>query len=59
MGAVTYLASHLYCGEAKPGQILVSQCLFVAVDELVEVEPVGERTPEGFLPFDQRVQYSL
>jgi adenylate cyclase len=47
IGTVTNLASRL-CGEAKPGQILVSQRLLGTVEELVEVEPVGELTPKGF-----------
>ena len=47
IGTVTNLASRL-CGEAKPGQILVSQRLLVTVEELVEVEPVGELTLKGF-----------
>jgi len=47
IGTVTNLASRL-CGEAKPGQILVSQRLLGKVDELVEVEPVGELTLKGF-----------
>lgn len=47
IGTVTNLASRL-CGEAKPGQILISQRLLGKVDELVEVEPVGELTLKGF-----------
>jgi class 3 adenylate cyclase/CheY-like chemotaxis protein len=47
IGTVTNLASRL-CGEAKPNQILVSQRLLVTVEELVEVEPVGELTLKGF-----------
>jgi class 3 adenylate cyclase len=47
IGTVTNLASRL-CGEANPGQILVSQRLLGKVDELVEVEPVGELTLKGF-----------
>jgi adenylate cyclase len=47
IGTVTNLASRL-CGEAKPGQILVSQRLLGTVEELVEVEPVGELTLKGF-----------
>jgi len=47
IGTVTNLASRL-CGEAKPGQILVSQRLLVTVEELVEVEPVGELILKGF-----------
>ena len=47
IGTVTNLASRL-CGEAKPGQILVSQRLLGTVESLVEVEPVGEITLKGF-----------
>jgi adenylate cyclase len=47
IGTVTNLASRL-CGEARPSQILVSQRLAGAVEELVEVEPVGELTLKGF-----------
>jgi DNA-binding response OmpR family regulator len=47
IGTVTNLASRL-CGEAKPSQILVSQRLLGTVEELVEVDPVGELTLKGF-----------
>jgi class 3 adenylate cyclase len=47
IGTVTNLAARL-CGEAKPGQILVSQRLLGNIDELVEVEPAGERSLKGF-----------
>ncbi|HEU4341960.1 MAG TPA: adenylate/guanylate cyclase domain-containing protein, partial [Candidatus Binatia bacterium] len=47
IGTVTNLASRL-CGEAKPGQILVPQRLVGTVDDLVEVEPVGELVLKGF-----------
>jgi class 3 adenylate cyclase len=47
IGTVTNLASRL-CGEARPGQILVSQRLLGTVEDLVEVEPVGELTLKGF-----------
>jgi len=47
IGNVTNLASRL-CGDAKPSQILVSQRLLGTVEELVEVEPVGELTLKGF-----------
>ncbi len=46
IGTVTNLASRL-CGEAQGGQILVSQRLLATVDELIEVEPVGELTLKG------------
>jgi class 3 adenylate cyclase len=47
IGTVTNLASRL-CGEAKPGQILVSQRLLGTVEELIEAEPVGELRLKGF-----------
>jgi class 3 adenylate cyclase/CheY-like chemotaxis protein len=47
IGTVTNLASRL-CGEAKPGQILVSQRMLGTVEELVEVESAGELTLKGF-----------
>jgi class 3 adenylate cyclase len=48
IGTVTNLAARL-CGEARAGQILVSQRLLGMVEHLVEVEPVGELTLKGFL----------
>jgi class 3 adenylate cyclase len=47
IGTVTNLASRL-CGEARPGQILVSRKVLVAVEELVEAEAVGELALKGF-----------
>ncbi len=47
IGTVTNLAARL-CGEAKPGQILISQRLLGTVEDLVEVEPVGELILKGF-----------
>ena len=47
IGTVTNLAARL-CGEAKPGQILISQRLLTTLEELVEVEPVGELMLKGF-----------
>ncbi len=47
IGTVTNLAARL-CGEAKGGQILISQRMVGTVEELVEVEPVGELTLKGF-----------
>ncbi len=47
IGTVTNLASRL-CDEAKGGQILVSQRVYAAVEELVEAEPVGEVALKGF-----------
>jgi adenylate cyclase len=48
IGTVTNLASRL-CGEAKPGQIVVSKRLLGTIEELVETEPVGELALKGFL----------
>ncbi len=47
IGTVTNLAARL-CGEAQPGQILISQRLLGTVEDLIEVEPVGELTLKGF-----------
>ena len=47
IGSVPNLAARL-CGEAKPGEILVSQRLLGGVDELVEAKPAGELTLKGF-----------
>jgi class 3 adenylate cyclase len=48
IGTVTNLASRL-CGEAKPGQILVSQRMLATVEDLVAAERVGELALKGFL----------
>ncbi|MBI3456702.1 MAG: response regulator [Candidatus Rokubacteria bacterium] len=48
IGTVTNLAFRL-CGEAKPGQILVSGRVLGAVEELAETEPMGELALKGFL----------
>lgn len=48
IGTVTNLAARL-CGEAGPGQILISQRVYAMVEDLVEVEPVGELELKGFL----------
>ena len=47
IGAVTNLAARL-CGEARPGQILVAQRVLVTVEDLVDVETVGELILKGF-----------
>jgi adenylate cyclase len=47
IGTVTNLAARL-CGEAKPGQILVSQRLLGMVEDLAEAEPAGELPLKGF-----------
>jgi adenylate cyclase len=41
------LAARL-CGEARAGQILVSQPVFAAVEDLVELEHTGDLTLKGF-----------
>jgi DNA-binding response OmpR family regulator len=48
IGTVTNLAARL-CGEARPGQILVSQRFLGVVEDLVTAEPVGELILKGFL----------
>jgi DNA-binding response OmpR family regulator len=48
IGTVTNLAFRL-CGEAKPGQVLVSSRVLGGVEDLVEAEPVGELALKGFL----------
>ena len=48
IGTVTNLAARL-CGEAKPGQVLVSRRVFATVENLIEVEPIGELSLKGFL----------
>jgi len=47
IGPVTNLAARL-SSEAKAGQILVSQRAFAAVEEYVEIEPIGEITVKGY-----------
>ncbi len=47
IGTVTNLAFRL-CGDAKPGQILISSRVLGAVEELVDAEPIGELTLKGF-----------
>ena len=47
IGIVTNLAARL-CGEAKPGQILISRRLWSAVEDVVEVESAGELMLKGF-----------
>jgi class 3 adenylate cyclase len=46
IGNVTNLAARL-CGEARPGQILIAQRVLASVEDLVEVEPVGELELKG------------
>jgi adenylate cyclase len=47
IGPVTNLASRL-CDEAQGGQILISQRVYAAVEDLVEAEPAGELPLKGF-----------
>ena len=47
IGTVTNLASRL-CGEAKPGQILLAQRVAGEVEEIADVEAVGELSLKGF-----------
>ncbi|HET8576320.1 MAG TPA: response regulator [Methylomirabilota bacterium] len=47
IGTVTNLAARL-CGEAKPGQILISQRVLATAEELVIAEPLEELTLKGF-----------
>jgi adenylate cyclase len=46
IGTVSNVASRL-CDEAKPGQILISPRVMLAVDKTVTVEPVGEFELKG------------
>jgi class 3 adenylate cyclase len=46
IGTVSNVASRL-CDEAKPGQILISARVLVAVEDTVKVEPVGEFELKG------------
>ena len=48
IGTVTNLASRL-CDEAQPGQILVSQRVYTGVEDLVDVEPLGDIPVKGLL----------
>jgi class 3 adenylate cyclase/CheY-like chemotaxis protein len=47
IGTVTNLAARL-CGEARAGQVLISQRLLVTIEDIVDAEPVGELTLKGF-----------
>jgi adenylate cyclase len=48
IGTVTNLAARL-CGEAGPGQILVTRRVLAAVEPLVEAEPLGDLGLKGLL----------
>jgi class 3 adenylate cyclase len=47
IGTVTNLAARL-CGEAQPGQLLISRRMIGTIEELVDAEPVGELALKGF-----------
>jgi class 3 adenylate cyclase len=47
IGPVTNLAARL-CGEAKPGQILISKRVLAMTEDLLQVEPAGELALKGF-----------
>src|SRR5881396_2788685 len=47
IGTVTNLAARL-CGEARPGQVLVSQRVLALTEGLLEVESAGELSLKGF-----------
>jgi adenylate cyclase len=47
IGTVTNLAARL-CGEAGGGEILISQRVYAAVEELVKAEPRGDLSLKGF-----------
>jgi class 3 adenylate cyclase len=47
IGSVPNLAARL-CGEAKPGEILISQRLLAGVEDLVDSKQLGELTLKGF-----------
>ena len=46
IGTVANVASRL-CGEAQSGQILISQRVLNAVEDIVETEPFGELALKG------------
>jgi class 3 adenylate cyclase len=47
IGTVTNLAARL-CDQAQSGQLLISQRVYAAVEELVKAEPAGELPLKGF-----------
>jgi adenylate cyclase len=47
IGSVTNLAARL-CGEAKPGQILISKRVWAMTEKLLRVESAGELSLKGF-----------
>jgi adenylate cyclase len=58
IGTVSNVASRL-CDEAKPGQILISPRVLVAVEDAVQVEPVGEFELKGIRRRWRRIMWSL
>ena len=57
IGSVPNLSARL-CGEAKPGEILVSQRLLGSIESMVEAESMGELTLKGFHRPGSCVQHS-
>ena len=57
IGAVSNVASRL-CDEAKPGEILISPRVLMAVKDAVTVEPVGEFELKGIPPTHSSPQRS-
>ena len=47
IGTVTNLGARL-CGEARTGQIVISQKVAAEVEKVVELEPLGALTLNGF-----------
>jgi len=47
IGTVCNLAARL-CGEAKAGQILIPQRFLASIEDLAEVEPIGDLSLKGF-----------
>ncbi len=47
IGTAVIMASRL-SSEAGPGQILLNQRVYAAVEDLIDAEPVGELTLKGF-----------
>jgi len=47
IGSVTNLAARL-CGEAEPGQILISARVYAGAEQIITADPIGELTLRGF-----------
>jgi class 3 adenylate cyclase len=47
IGSVINLASRL-CDEARPGQIIIGQRAFGAIEQVVDAQPIGELNLKGF-----------